>query len=222
MSRKTFRRDSQVGVVTRAALPDGVRRVIRRAYERATARPRIGRVQFGDLRRLAPFEPAGGSTCIDDALSRAFIRRHGGDALGGPGVLEVEGSPEAVDVADQYDRIICEGRLQREMDPAGSVARLHRALAHGGVLLVTVPGIAPAEEPASALGDDLWRFTTLSLRRMLEACFPAEDVTVEALGNVLAANGLLYGLTVDDLPASALQVHDPNYQVVIGARAVKR
>jgi hypothetical protein len=59
------------------------------------------------------------------------------------------------------------------------------------------------------------------MRRLLEEAFRPEDVTVETYGNVHTATAFLYGLTVKDLKRSALEVRDPNYQLVIAAKAVK-
>jgi hypothetical protein len=40
-------------------------------------------------------------------------------------------------------------------------------------------------------------------------------------GNVLAATAFLQGLAVEDLRPPELDRHDPHYQVIITARAVK-
>jgi hypothetical protein len=68
---------------------------------------------------------------------------------------------------------------------------------------------------------DYWRFTTLSARRLFEAAFPPECVSVEAHGNVLAAAALLYGLAAEDLRTKELETDDPDYEVVITVRAVR-
>ena len=47
-------------------------------------------------------------------------------------------------------------------------------------------------------------------------------MTVEAYGNVLAATGYLYGLAAEDLRREELQLRDPDYELVVAIRAVKR
>jgi hypothetical protein len=62
----------------------------------------------------------------------------------------------------------------------------------------------------------------MSAARLAEEAFGAEAVEVETYGNVLAAVGFLHGLGEWDLRPDELEAHDPDYQVTIGIRAVKR
>jgi SAM-dependent methyltransferase len=214
-----MRRDSRIGLATRRALPAGVRGGVRRAYERLTARPPVGFVELGDLRRLTPIDPSGGAgrgRRIDAALAAPFIERHRDP---GGRLLELGPGPPQVDDRRPFDCIVSCGQLRYADDPAQAIGGLYDALAHGGSLVLTAPGIAAREGSGGA--SDLWRFTTLSVRRLLEGAFPPECVSVQSFGNVLAATGVIYGLAAEDLPEAALRVHDPAYQVVIGARAAK-
>jgi len=45
---------------------------------------------------------------------------------------------------------------------------------------------------------------------------------VETYGNVLTAAGFLYGVASKELRQSELDFRDERYEVIIGARAVKR
>jgi SAM-dependent methyltransferase len=123
--------------------------------------------------------------------------------------------------SDAFDCVICTQTLLLVYDVRAAIRTLHRILKPGGTLLATVPGISQIARPDMDVWGDYWRFTTLSMRRLLEESFSAEDVTVEAYGNVLAATAFLYGLAVKDLRQSILEVQDPNYQVLIAAKAVK-
>jgi hypothetical protein len=71
------------------------------------------------------------------------------------------------------------------------------------------------------LWGDYWRFTTLSMRRLLEEVFPPEQVRVEAYGNVLTASAALYGLAASELSSEQLDLRDADYEVIIAARALK-
>lgn len=125
--------------------------------------------------------------------------------------------------SDAYDCVICTQTLLLIYDVHAAVHTLHRILKPGATLLVTVPGISQICRPDMDAWGDHWRFTTLSLRRLLEEVFDAEDITVEAFGNVYTATAFLYGLAVRDLRGSALlDVRDPDYQLLVAARAVKR
>lgn len=52
--------------------------------------------------------------------------------------------------------------------------------------------------------------------------FSHEYVEVEAYGNVLAATEFLYGLAADELRPEELNYSNPDYEVLIAGRAVKR
>jgi SAM-dependent methyltransferase len=123
--------------------------------------------------------------------------------------------------SDAFDCVICTQTLLLIYDVDSAVRTLHRILCPGGTLLVTVPGISQICRPEVDVWGDYWRFTALSLRRLLEGHFRPEDVSIETYGNVLTSSAFLYGLTVGDLTEQELEAHDPNYQLLIGARAVK-
>jgi SAM-dependent methyltransferase len=122
---------------------------------------------------------------------------------------------------DTFDCIICTQVLLIVYDFRAALRTMHRALAPGGVLLMTNPGITRVCRPDVDLWGDYWRFTALSIRRLLEELFPAENVTVEAYGNVRAAAAALYGLSAKELKREELELHDPDFEVIVAARAVK-
>lgn len=123
---------------------------------------------------------------------------------------------------DAFDCIICTQTLNVIFDTRAALHALHRALKPGGTLLLTVPGITGSIVPDRDTWGDWWRFTTATLRRLLEAEFDADQVYVEAYGNVLTAAGFLYGLAAEDLRAAELDSRDRDFEVVVTARAIKR
>jgi SAM-dependent methyltransferase len=123
--------------------------------------------------------------------------------------------------SDTFDCIICTQTLLLIYDVRAAIATLHRILKPGGVLLATFPGISRICRPEIDLWGDYWRFTTRSARRLFEEIFPANGVSVEAYGNVLTAIAFLHGLAVEDLKSRELELHDPDYEVLISVRAVK-
>jgi SAM-dependent methyltransferase len=122
---------------------------------------------------------------------------------------------------DAFDCVICTQVLLIIFDFRAALRSLHRTLRPGGVLLMTNPGISRICRPDVDLWGDYWRFTSLSIRRLLEELFPAENVKVEAYGNVRSAAAALYGLSAKELSAEERDLHDPDYEVTVAARAVK-
>jgi len=123
--------------------------------------------------------------------------------------------------ADAFDCVICIQTLLLIYDVRAAIRTLHQLLKPGGVVLVCVPGISQLLRPDYDLWGDYWRFTSLSIRRLFEEVFPAQNVRVEAQGNVLTAIGRLHGLAAEDLHPEELDLHDPDYEVNIAVRAVK-
>jgi hypothetical protein len=64
-------------------------------------------------------------------------------------------------------------------------------------------------------------FTALSVRRLLGECFQPDAFTVAAHGNVLTATALLQGLAAEELSDEELSFDDPQFPVIIVARARK-
>lgn len=171
-------------------------RVLEFGDDSYTRRFGAGRVDRADVMNL---DPGPGTT-------------HSGD-LGREGVL-----PEGA-----FDCIVCTEVLMLVFDLRTAVANLHRALAPGGVLLLTVAGITPAcTSDNIGEGTDYWRFTSASVKRLACGPFREEDVSVSSYGNVLAATAFLQGYAEEELSPSLLDVRDRNYEVSVGLRALRR
>jgi hypothetical protein len=166
--------------------------------------------------------------CKDDAYARKF----GGDRVTRIDVLHATpGNPHATIVADLsqgkdipsqgFDCVILTQVLQFIFDVGAAVHTLHRILQPGGIVLATVPGLSKISRSDMVRGGEYWRFTTLSLRRLFEKSFAPADITVGAEGNVLSAVAFLHGLASRELTVPELEVHDPDYEVLITLRAVK-
>jgi SAM-dependent methyltransferase len=123
--------------------------------------------------------------------------------------------------SDAYDCVICTQTLHFVYDVKVAIRTVHRILKPGGTVLVTVPGISQICRPDIDSWGDFWRFTSLSARRLFEEVFEPANVTVDCYGNVLTASALLYGLAAEDLSRRELDLHDPDFQVIIGIKAMK-
>ena len=89
------------------------------------------------------------------------------------------------------------------------------------MLLATVPGITPVAAWSEWGPSWYWSFTENALRRLLGEVFPIEALTLETHGNVLVATAFLQGLAAEELLPEELEARDPDFPVIIAARAVK-
>lgn len=160
-----------------------------------------------------------------------YTRRFGGDRVTASDVLHVmEGAPGATltgDLtsadhipSDAFDCVILTQTLQFIFDVPAALRTVRRILRPGGAVLATVPGIAPISRYDMDRWGCYWGFTSLSIRRLFEAAFPAAGLRIEAHGNVLTASAFLYGLAAEELQPEELDARDPDYEVVITVKAV--
>jgi SAM-dependent methyltransferase len=167
-----------------------------------------------------------------EILEPVYTRRFGGDRVTRSDVLDA--SPDATHATirgdlvtgeglprEAFDCFICTQTLSLAYDLRAAVANAHALLRPGGVLLVTVPGISQQADPDHEEFPDFWRFTKRSLGRLLAERFGAGNVGVEAHGTVRAAAAFLYGVPEQRAEAEWLGPHDPDYEMVVCARAVR-
>ncbi|HEX2952068.1 MAG TPA: methyltransferase domain-containing protein [Armatimonadota bacterium] len=123
--------------------------------------------------------------------------------------------------SETFDCIILTQTLQFIYDIRAAVGTLHRILKPNGVLLLTVPGIAPISPYDQERWGEYWRFTSGSTTRLLTEAFHPQNITLEAFGNILVAVSFLHGLAREDLTTDELDFKDPLFEFLITARAVK-
>ncbi len=230
-------------------------RPLKRRLVRETLRPRVGSVDWGDLRRNNPIGRDFGvdrGTPVDRHYIDGFLgeqrndirgyvmevgtdlytRRYGGErvlaneithyALGHPHatmVIDLAQPPEQAE--EQFDCIICTQTLQFIYEVDVAMRNLYCLLKPGGVLLITSAGISQISRVDMRASGDYWRFTEASLRRLVEEFFPSDGCLVKAYGNVMSCVALLHGISAEELGSEDLDAYDPEYQMLIAARAVK-
>lgn len=161
-----------------------------------------------------------------------YTTRLGGDKVTHSDVLHaIEGNPAATIVADltygdeipsnTFDCIILTQALLLIYDVKAAIKTIYRILKPGGVVLITVPGITQIIRNDMEQYGQYWSFTEQSISKLLGEVFPAESIETRSFGNVLTASAFLYNLAVEDLSKGELDYHDPDYQLIIGARAAK-
>ena len=163
-----------------------------------------------------------------------YINKFGGDSVTKIDVLHyVEGNPQATIVADltcadnipsdTFDCIICTQTIQMIYDMKAALRHLHRIIKPGGALLTTSHGISKI---GRRLGRDdwgeYWHITTQSAEKLFEETFPGAQITVRSYGNVLAAMCELHGIVSEEIDKKGLDYHDPDFEVIVTVKAVKR
>ena len=167
-----------------------------------------------------------------EILDSVYTRRFGGarvrradvlDASPGATAATVRGNLETGEglPREAYDCFICTQTLSLIYDLRSAAANAHALLRPGGVFLVTVPGISQQADPDHEEFPDYWRFTKRSLRRLLADAFGEDNVEVEAHGTVAAAGSFLYGVPTERVDPALLAPHDPDFEMVVCARAVR-
>ncbi|MFA6715797.1 MAG: methyltransferase domain-containing protein [Victivallaceae bacterium] len=139
-------------------------------------------------------------------------------------------NPEATIVGDltdsstlpdaRIDCFICTQTFNFIFDVQAAVKGACKLLKPGGVMLGTVAGISQISRFDMDRWGDYWRFTDLSVKKLLEAEF--SKIEMETFGNILAAKAFLDGVVIEDLPnKSLLDINDENYQLIIAFKAEK-
>jgi SAM-dependent methyltransferase len=167
-----------------------------------------------------------------EVLDCHYTKKFGGNRVTQSDVLHAApGNPSATIVGDlatgqgipkeAFDCLIVTQTFQLIYDVRNAIANCYAALKPGGVLLATFPGICQISRYDMDRWGDYWRFTTKSTQRLCRENFPTADLQVEGHGNVLVAISYLDGLAVQDLLRDELDYHDPDYEILVAARAVK-
>ena len=164
----------------------------------------------------------------DDRYTRAF----GEGRVTKSDVLHVDPSARSATItgdlstgdglpSDAFDCIVLTQTLQFVFDLRSALANARRALAPGGVLLATVPGISQLSRYDADRWGEFWRLTAQSAARLAQEAFGPRAVTVRSFGNVMSAVALLHGLAAEELTQAELAALDPDYEVLVAIRAVK-
>ena len=168
-------------------------------------------------------------SCLE-VLNADYTQRFGGSRVASSDVLDIDtANPLATVFADldepnslpagRFDCIIFTQTLHLVPDMRTGVANIWRALAAGGVLLLTVPAIG-RHEARKSFHHDRWRVTKTGLEWLLAGVTSAPaDVTT--YGNVLSCVAFLYGIAAEELRAEELQVFDREFPLIVAARVVK-
>jgi SAM-dependent methyltransferase len=162
-----------------------------------------------------------------------YTARFGGDAVTEGVVLHaVEGNAEATLVGDlqdaatlpkgAFDCVILTQTLQFLPEARAAVANVHAALAPGGCVLATLPGITQISRYDDDRWGDFWRVTGRGARHLFETAFAPEAIEIDAPGNAAVACAALQGLAVEELEPSILDARHPDYPLIVTVVATRR
>ncbi len=159
----------------------------------------------------------------------AYSRRYGGARIARQDILHAHaGNPIATvvgDLADEtlltpgaYDCLLVTQTLHLVYDMKAALTNMRRSLAPGGTLLLTVPGISSVDR--GEWGKSwYWSLTKTAAERLAGEVFGAENIRVEAQGNVFAATAFLQGLAREEVDSGLLDVVDDAFPVIVAVRA---
>lgn len=139
---------------------------------------------------------------------------------GGMGHSEVVADltrPETVPET-RFDTFICTQTLNFIFDLDPAISSIHKLLKPGGHALITVAGISQISRYDYERWGDFWRFTDISLRKLLTRKFVEVNCALATYGNVATSCLFLQGVAYEDIPdKKILDITDPNYQMVVCA-----
>jgi len=167
-----------------------------------------------------------------EVLDDTYTRRFGGDRVTEAAVVDLDPANDRATIRgdletgegvprEAFDCFVLTQTISITYDFNGALDTAHAALAPGGVLLLTVPGISHQADPGGELYADHWRFTWRAIARLLGERFGEQNVIVGADGTVAACAAFLYGIPAAELDPALFDPHDPDYEMVVWARAVK-
>lgn len=122
---------------------------------------------------------------------------------------------------DTFDCIILTQTLQFIYDVPAALRTIYRILKPGGVVLALTNGITKISRYDMERFGHYWNFTSASMEKLFREVFPASNVEVEAVGNVLSAIAYLHGLASEELRQNELDHNDLDYEVIVAVRAIK-
>jgi SAM-dependent methyltransferase len=119
----------------------------------------------------------------------------------------------------RFDCVIFTQTLHLIPDMRIALANVWRAVAPGGVLLLTVPALG-RHDTRKGFHHDRWRVTKTGLEWLLTD-LPDGRADTTTYGNVLSCSAFLYGLAAEELRPEELRVTDPGFPLIVAARVRK-
>ena len=87
--------------------------------------------------------------------------------------------------------------------------------------MLTASGISQISKNDYDNWGEYWRFTKISMEKLMEEVFPKESILVESWGNVKTAIGFMYGFCQEDLTEDDYGYNDDQYPLIVTAKCKK-
>jgi hypothetical protein len=129
--------------------------------------------------------------------------------------------PESLSGIGKFDCIIATQVLNFIFDLDGAMRGLQSLLKEHGVVLVTLAGFVSVSRYDAKRWGDFWRFSDMSTKVLFERHF-GKEIEVISFGNLISATAMLHGLAAEELRQEEIFHADPDYQVLIAVKAVRR
>lgn len=111
---------------------------------------------------------------------------------------------------NSYDCFLLPSTLQHMRDIEGCLRHALRIIKPGGVILASAAGFIPLIPD----GPDYWRLSAAGWTQIVARVWPECEVRIESHGNCLAATAALYGLALEELSPTELDIVDARYPVL--------
>jgi hypothetical protein len=169
---------------------------------------------------------------ICEIAEDTYSKKYGSNVKAYEILYYTNGNPRATIVGDltdintlpqnKIDCFILTQTLNFIYDFKSAIKGVHYMLKKDGVVLATVSGISQISRYDMDRWGDNWRFTDLSIKKAFEEIFGKDNVEVKTYGNVLTAIAFLHEISAEELSYDELFYKDPDYQIIIGIKAVKK
>ena len=162
-----------------------------------------------------------------------YTQRFGGDRIVRSSVLDINAANRFATVVgdlsaaqplpiSDVDCFVLTQTLHIIYDIRAALRQSICVLKPGGVLLCTLPAVSRVSyEDGGLESGDYWRLTRAAVRRLFEELPGTRDLEIQTYGNVRTCTAFLYGLAAEELPAEALDFHDPWFPLIHAVRIVK-
>jgi SAM-dependent methyltransferase len=130
-------------------------------------------------------------------------------------------NPESLSGIGKFDCIIATQVLNFIFDLDNAMRGLKSLLKENGVVLVTLAGFVSVSRYDAQRWGDFWRFSDMSTKELFKRHF-GKEIEVISFGNLISATAMLHGLAAEELQREEIFHADPDYQLLIAVKAVRR
>lgn len=122
---------------------------------------------------------------------------------------------------NSVDCMICTQTIPFIYDIHSVIRNIYKLLKPNGTVLLTASAISQLSLYDYKNWGDYWRFTDMSMRRLLEEVFDVEQIEVCTYGNMKAAIAFLYGMCLEEMKIEDLEYVDEQFPMIVAAGARK-